>query len=356
MAKPRYSQIYLDETPWYHVVSRCVRRAFLCGVDHITGQSYEHRREWVAGRIQQLASIFTIDVAAYAIMHNHYHIVVRVDNERVADLTTAEVIERWSKLYSGPLLIRRYLSNQREHMTQGELFQVEKLADTYRQRLCDLSWFMKNLNEHISRRANAEEDVRGHFWESRYKCQALLDEPALLAAMAYVDLNPIRAAIAETPEESEYTSVFRRVGELRNESPSTVELLESVESSEDYNAPVDLGPSLPRTPFAPLIPFDPTETLPTSVPFAFGDYLDLLDTVGRAVHPGKRGSIPDETPAILNRLGISLSAFIEHADNFLHCFGQTVGAPSRLIEIAASRNVRYLRGMAKSKALFGRAV
>ncbi len=356
MAKPRYAQIDLDETPWYHVVSRCVRRAFLCGVDHITGQSYEHRRDWLEGRIQQLAAIFTIDVAAYAIMYNHYHIVVRVDNERVADLTTAEVIERWSKLYSGPLIIRRYLSNQRDQMSQGELLQVEKLADTYRQRLCDLSWFMKNLNEHISRRANAEENVRGHFWESRYKCQALLDEPALLAAMAYVDLNPIRAAIAETPEVSEYTSVFKRIGDLRNGSSQTTEVSESVECSTGHNVAVepDLPLCMPHS--ASLLPFDPTENLPTSVPFAFDDYLDLLDTVGRAVHPGKKGSIPDDTPAILYRLGISLSAFVEHADQFLHCFGQTVGAPSRLIEIAASRNVRYLRGMAKSKALFGRAV
>jgi hypothetical protein len=78
MATPRYSQVSLDETPWYHVVSRCVRRAYLCGVDYITGQSYEHRREWVEKRIRQLASIFTIDVAAYSVMSNHYHIVVRV--------------------------------------------------------------------------------------------------------------------------------------------------------------------------------------------------------------------------------------------------------------------------------------
>ena len=40
MTMPRYAQLSLVETPWYHVVSRCVRRAYLCGVDHITGQSY----------------------------------------------------------------------------------------------------------------------------------------------------------------------------------------------------------------------------------------------------------------------------------------------------------------------------
>ena len=135
MAQPRYSQISLEETPWYHVVSRCVRRAYLCGVDHITGQSYEHRRDWVEKRIRQLVSIFTIDIAAYSVMHNHYHIVVRVDNERVAALSTKEVIARWSQLYAGPMIVRRYLSGQRSDMSQGELLQLDKLADEYRQRL-----------------------------------------------------------------------------------------------------------------------------------------------------------------------------------------------------------------------------
>ncbi|MDD3802255.1 MAG: hypothetical protein PHV45_08680 [Desulfuromonas thiophila] len=172
MALPRYAQVSLSDTPWYHVVSRCVRRAFLCGVDQITGQSYEHRRDWIEQRILQLAGVFTIDVASYAIMHNHYHIVLRVDNERVARLSTQEVITRWSQLYCGPLIIRRYLSDTRQEMSQGELLQVDKLADEYRQRLCDLSWFMKNLNEFISRKANAEENTRGHeiIGQALYSC------------------------------------------------------------------------------------------------------------------------------------------------------------------------------------------
>jgi hypothetical protein len=57
MTKPRYAQVSLAETPWYHIVSRCVRRAFLCGVDSRSGQSYEHRREWVEKRIKQLAAM-----------------------------------------------------------------------------------------------------------------------------------------------------------------------------------------------------------------------------------------------------------------------------------------------------------
>ena len=348
MALPRYTQISLEETPWYHVVSRCVRRAYLCGVDHVSNESYEHRRGWLETRIKQLAAIFTIDIAAYAIMHNHYHIVMRVDNERVADMSTEEVIQRWSQLYSGPMIIRRYLSDQREQMSPGELLQVDKLADSYRQRLCDLSWFMKNLNEFIARKANAEDNVRGHFWESRYKCQALLDEQALLTAMAYVDLNPIRTAIAETPEQSEYTSVKHRIEEV-NQQPKMTINSSSAKSKSQKNPQKEPSPTLPES---LLLPFDPTESFLSSIPFAFDDYLELVDTVGRVVHPGKRGTIPKTTPAILNRLGINLTSFIEHSDQFLKRFGNNVGMPAKLINLATARNVRHLRGIAKSRALF----
>ena len=162
MASPRYTQLALDDTPWYHCVSRCVRRAYLCGRDDQSGESYEHRRHWVVQRIKQLAGIFTIDVAAYAVMSNHYHVVVRVDNERVVALSTEEVMQRWTQLYKGSLLVNRYLSDQRSEMREGELFHIEELATQYRQRLCDLSWFMKNLNEYIARKANKEDQVKGN--------------------------------------------------------------------------------------------------------------------------------------------------------------------------------------------------
>jgi REP element-mobilizing transposase RayT len=316
-------------------------------VDYITGQSYEHRREWVEKRISQLASIFTIDVAAYSVMSNHYHLVVRVDRERVADLSTHEVIQRWAQLYQGPLIIRRYLSEKRNDMSPGELNQVEKLADQYRQRLSDLSWFMKNLNEFISRKANAEDDAKGHFWESRYKCQALLDEHALLAAMAYVDLNPVRAALAQTPEESAHTSVQERIKQVKSE-PQTAEEHIDTAAESDGNAS-----ELKSIPVAPLLPFDPASQLHAGIPFALDDYLDLVDTVGRAVHPSKRGYIPEHTPGILVRLGIDVEKFITHSDHFIERFGNHVGTPARLIQLAAARNARYLRGMSRSRELFG---
>lgn len=105
MTRPRTELIALEATPWYHVVSRCVRRAFLCGQDPGSGQNYEHRRGWIEARLRQLAGVFAIDIGAYAVMSNHYHIVLKVDQPRAADWSDDEVLERWTRLFSGPLLV-----------------------------------------------------------------------------------------------------------------------------------------------------------------------------------------------------------------------------------------------------------
>ena len=81
MTIARSQQIDLSVTPYYHCVNRCVRRAFLCGEDSLTGNSYEHRREWIADKIKSLSGVFAIDVAAYAVMSNHYHVVLQVDQK-----------------------------------------------------------------------------------------------------------------------------------------------------------------------------------------------------------------------------------------------------------------------------------
>lgn len=348
MASPRYSQLSLNDTLWYHCVSRCVRRAYLCGRDDRSGQSYEHRRQWVMQRIKQLAGIFTIDVAAYAVMSNHYHIVVRVDNERPYELSTEEVMQRWTQLYKGSLLINRYLSEQRNEMSEGELFQVEELATVYRQRLCDLSWFMKNLNENIARKANKEDQVKGHFWESRYKCQALLDDKAILTAMTYVDLNPVRSLMAETPEASEFTSIYERIQAAKNNQCS--------DGSENVDAGLTDRMKLSNDlPLAPLMPFDASGGEPWAIPFALQDYFELIDWSGRVFHPDKRGVLDENIPPILKRIGLEPSQFIQCAGDFMHVFGLTVGSPPLMAACCARRQVKFLRGIKASRELLGAA-
>ncbi|MEV3815585.1 transposase [Aeromonas salmonicida] len=273
MTIARSRQISLQDTPYYHVVSRCVRRAFLCGQDTHSGNSYEHRRQWVVDRLGQLSRQFAIGVCAYAVMSNHYHLVLKVDFETAANWSEREVAERWAALFQWPLLVRRWY--QHESLIDPELEVVRAFIATWRERLHSISWFVRLLNEAMARQANLEDGCKGHFWEGRFKSQALLTESALLACMAYVDLNPIRAALVDKPEQSDYTSIKQRL--------------------DDEASAVSLPPL--------LLPFS-SPGQPEGLPFTFTDYLMLVDWTGRAIRTDKRGHIPEKLAPILQRLGL----------------------------------------------------
>ena len=208
MTKAREHLVSLQDTPYYNITCRCVRRSFLCGYDRVNGKSYEHRRDFIEQRIRILSSIFAIDICAYAVMSNHYHLVVKLNPKEVEHWTHDDILGRWCSLHKGAPIVQKYLNG--EELCHAEMDAVSTCIETYKKRLQSLSWFMKCLNEPIARQANREDNCTGHFWESRFKSQALLTEDAVLSAMAYTDLNPIRACMADTPEESEYTSVFGR--------------------------------------------------------------------------------------------------------------------------------------------------
>lgn len=208
----RSKQICVTSTPYYHCISRCVRRAYLCGKDAITGQSYEHRKTWVEQRMLRLSRYFAIDICAYAVMSNHTHLVLKVDIEKASSWTREEICSRWFALFRQTTLSSTFMDEKkRQGMSAAELIQVDKMTEIYRSRLSDISWFMRTLNEYIARKANAEDACTGRFWEGRFKSQALLDDASVIACMAYVDLNPIRAGIAENIEQAEYTSIKRRL-------------------------------------------------------------------------------------------------------------------------------------------------
>ncbi|HEX5786798.1 MAG TPA: hypothetical protein VFY03_01355, partial [Woeseiaceae bacterium] len=155
MPRARKHLVCLDRTPYYHVVSRCVRRAFLCGKDRLTGKSFEHRRGWIESRVRRLATVFSLEICAYAIMSNHYHLVVKLVPHEANGWDDDEVLRRWTALFKGPLLVQRH--RQDENLCAAERETLASIAAVYRKRLASLSWFMKCLNEPIARKANAED-------------------------------------------------------------------------------------------------------------------------------------------------------------------------------------------------------
>jgi REP element-mobilizing transposase RayT len=193
-----------DTDGFYHCISRCVRRGWLCGIDAVTGTSYEHRKDWVESRILTLCEIFTLNLSSYAVMSNHYHVVVEIKPSEAKMLNDEEVAQRWLRLSSKK---RQDNANREIERLLGNPERIEEL----RQRLGSLSWLMKYMNEPLARAANREDGCKGRFWEGRFKSIALLDEPAVVGCMAYVDLNPVRAGITDKPEEAPYTSIRWRM-------------------------------------------------------------------------------------------------------------------------------------------------
>lgn len=327
MTRARYQQVSLEETPYYHCICRCVRRAFLCGRDHYSGQDYEHRRQWMVERLATLVEVFAIDLCAYAVMSNHYHVVLRVDRGQAESWSEREVAAQWMQLFSGPALVQRWL---RDETGEAETLKALEIVEEWRSRLYDLGWFMRCLNEHLARRANEEDGCKGRFWEGRYKSQALLDEKALLSCMAYVDLNPVRAGMAATPETSDYTSFQQRSGAVQNmpsaeTAPTLIPLVDAEHIESDDDATVSR--------------------------IRLMDYLELVDATGRALRADKRGAINGAAAGILARLGIDERAWLKHMAPRKQRTPLAIGPLARVRAFAEATGRRWIAGQNAACAL-----
>jgi REP element-mobilizing transposase RayT len=294
----------------------------LCGEDKFTGQSYEHRRGWVEERLLFLSSVFAIDVCAYAVMSNHTHVVVCVDKELADSWSMKEVVRRWHQLYQGTLLSQKYL--REDKLSKSELFTLEETTEIYRKRLYDISWLMRNLNEHIAREANKEDNCTGRFWEGRFKSQALLDDTAVLACMAYVDLNPIRANMNSTPETSKHTSIRTRIQSIiKGEQPKK------------------------------LMPFvgNHRQDMPKGIAYSIIDYCELVDATGRCIRDDKAGHIESHHSPILQRLGLGTEQWFTLTTEFEQHFSTAVGSEHMLQQFKQHTGHKRARGMAKARAL-----
>ncbi len=332
MPKARKTQVSIEATPYYHCISRCVRRAFLCGKDSQSGQDYEHRRQWIEDRLLSLSKIFAIDIAAYAILSNHYHVVLHIDQQKAEAWSIREVCNQWHQLFSGFNLSNRFLTG--ELLPPAEEDQLALKVEEWRQRLMDISWFMRCLNEPIARQANQEDKATGRFWEGRFKSQALLDEKALAACMDYVDLNPIRSRMAQTPETSDHTSVKKRIKHQSETSPVNPEAIRAQPSE--------------------LLPFAgyPRNKMPKGLPFRYTDYLELVGWTGRILRDDKKGYIPDHLPDILTRLNIDPRHWVYLTKDFESPFKSLVGSAYKIKQACEQMGKNWVHGVKRCAEVF----
>ena len=334
-------------------MSRCVRQAFLCG------EKVEHRREWVREVMKAASGAFAIEMLAYAVMHNHLHLVLRTTPNLVADWSDAEVIARWA--WAHPRL-----GSDGTVIPWSAVDLAARAADatwisTARLRLRSLSWFMKCVKERLARQANREDGCTGHFWEGRFKSIPLLDQPAIIACMVYVDLNPIRATIATTPETSDFTSVQERIRAREAvqqakaflehvETPALVPSLRVHAEPTRENASEGSEGVLWISPIA-----SGTVHKDSSFRLTLDDYLTLVDHTGRIVRSDKRGAISAHLAPILNRLNLDLTAWLDlmHSGGSFHggAFGHLAARTTEALRRGVKWVVDVTHGLYRSPAI-----
>jgi hypothetical protein len=340
----------------FHCFARCVRRAFLCGFDEVTGNDYEHRRQWLIDLQAQAAGLFAVEIAFHAELSNHLHLIVRTRPDVVATWSDEEVVRRWLKiarLKRGSDLAGWEPSEQRVRM---ELAKPQRAA-TLRRRLSSVSWLMGTVCENLARRANAEDGCRGRFWETRFGCRELADETAILVCGIYVDLNQIRSGEASTPEQSRYTSAYdriegRKARRVASEPPGQRPAAAAArrdrwlcELSLEENADSDISAGQRST--SPWRASDKG-----LLPISLDDYLELLDWTGRQVRSDKPGAIPDHLAPILDRLHIHAEHWVQTVTQFESLFGHVAGRVEQITRAAHRLGRRWLHGAASAAKAF----
>ena len=315
MGYPRHLHVPPNTPGIYHCVSRCVRRAFLCGEDPVTGCSFEHRKQWIEDKILELARIFAVAVHSYAVMSNHFHVILETNPGTPLQWSDEEVARRWLSLSakthdSDPALTRRIAAL---------VAQPERLH-ALRQRLGSLSWYMRYLKEPIARQANCEDDCSGRFWEGRFRTQALLDDSAVLTSMVYVDLNPIRAGIADTLENSHHTSACVR----------------SQREEDTHNLIIEPLASSIRSQLCLL---------------SAAQYLELIDWTARTLHLRKDGAVTAEPPPILTRLGLRTQQWCLQVSATESHYRRAIGQLEVLLAAAHNAGLRWIRGVGIARRL-----
>jgi REP element-mobilizing transposase RayT len=322
----------------FHLINRCVRKTFLCGKDRKSGRDYSHRKEWIRQRLEELAGIFAVEILGFAVLSNHLHVVVRTRPDLAEHWSHDEISVRWWHLFPQ----RRNSDGSPAQPTEEELNAIRNNTsglNEKKRRLAHISWFMRCLAEPIARRGNKDDNVTGRFWAGRFKSQVLLDEIAIAACMAYVDLNPIRAGVATTPETSNFTSVKERIQDRQSAqeltSPEEKDLQTEHGKKAGWLSPIALEPG---TKDVRNTPNARRASNKGCLFMTLEQYLLLLDWTGRQMKKGKLGHVPQEFAPILERLDCDAELWMLYVRDFRRVFRNEAGKAENRKAFRSQRN------------------
>ena len=193
----------------YHVWSRCVQRAFLCGYDPVTGCDFNYRRRWIESLLKHLAGVFAVDVGNFNVLQNHQHLILRTRPDIAAQWSDEEVAWRWKRAWPW-LKDGEWVAQPNDEDVEELLKDPDRLAKA-RANLSCLSWFLARWKEPIAKLCNQETNRRGHFYEGRFGCRELVDENEVFCCSLYVDLNQVKAGAAESLETSNHAAIQNRI-------------------------------------------------------------------------------------------------------------------------------------------------
>jgi REP element-mobilizing transposase RayT len=342
MTIPRKNQIDLTETRFYHCISRCTQQCFLLGEDEYTKRNYDHRKTWVITQLNALCSVFAIQVCAYAVMSNHYHLVLYVQSERVSEWSDDEVILR-SETANTLRASGRFLTQEEKDALALKLHTEEEI-EQMRKKLFDISQFMAGMNQYLSRRANLESNRKGTFWDRRFNSVSLLDDAAVLSCMAYVDLNPVRAGMAKSLEEADFTSIQDRL-RAHVKADNTAVVVES-----NVTSVFETTLQQPKL-FPQLLPFA-TNNAKSPLPCSFEDYKNLVEWTGQQLREGKASllqqvAISSELQTMLRKVAISPEHWLHNTKSAEAQYARVMGSFETLKNWAKKKGLEWVRGMAR---------
>jgi len=338
----------------------------------------DSRKDWFHERLRELSKIYAVDACVWAMLSNHFHLIVRNRPDLVKAWSDEDVAIRWWNLYPE----RRDEQGRPAPPTKVEIRSIVETPgriDVLRKRLSSISWFMKSVDEWLARRVNAADKHHGHLWQDRYGCRNLLTEGAILVCSIYIDINEIRAGLAATPQESCNTSAYLRIlaNVLRQERAAAVAAqggqpriqLDYQFSDPDYwLCPLDTQDRAPLLGVPGTVAagqeWNPDEILKVDgavvdkgwrhgfLPVSVDQYLEILERTVSAMDGGRREEVQQALAPLLEPLGIHVESWFAMLEKFETWFHGAVGSAERLMEFANQTGRAWIQGLERCRACF----